>query len=687
MASPNIRISTPSRCSTRDDYEQDSGHSGDAYHPSPPPPPSPASSPKDSLNAPPNHNRTDSSASLASTATLTSSQQDLDAPRGTITGERLTAEPAQIVGKPNGTPDVAFDVPQSQPLKQDKTVYLAPIPVRYVSKNRYSSRQLLDKNGSDWEKYKMLPVRNRISPRSKAAGRWQPCVHPEGQLYFQFENFYTNVYLYDDLNLKYIDETVSLVKTQIREDYPDLAMDHIEIGLDLMDDEDDPDDQLGCYYLVDMVEAEVFWMEEVVEGFLNDLDDFSILSREHLKIAARRDYWQHVGMFPHGRSFSPEAFAELEAELNYWMLDIQMSPTSTVPYATEELYRFLQILSHVRFQSGKTPVPNVMILAQLNNSLMHERFIRYHGERYAQLDNNRSVHESTMPEYSAWFKAVTWLFFYTPHLYAERLHLIYLDKKVNYQVWRRFIAELREDWENSITPATVVLTANVGFLAIQSVDQAGAFRSAGQIVSYMSLVLSIGNVFACHILSRILHQSLHHTATDALQYLVPRMETHYGRERLAIVLSIPTSFFLWALFTFFISITWLCFNATGLATRLVTGSTIVVSAICLGTVIHTGRGFPKGYGAIVEHLKKTKVLVKKVKKAPKKMREIGKKARSMSIDAVSALSPRQRALRKSYGSLGGSTLYVDDELECDVTPAGEGVEWVEIRRRTVEALV
>lgn len=97
-----------------------------------------------------------------------------------------------------------------------------------------------------------------------------------------FQNFYTNVYLYDDLKLKYIDETVSMVKTKIREEHPDLAMDRIEIGLDLMDDEDDSNDQLGCYYLVDVVEAEVFWLEEVVEGFLNDLDDFSILSREHL---------------------------------------------------------------------------------------------------------------------------------------------------------------------------------------------------------------------------------------------------------------------------------------------------------------------------------------------------------------------------------------------------------------------
>lgn len=145
MASPDIRISTPSRCSTRDDYKPDADHSGDANHPLPPPPPPPEPSPKDSPNTPPSHDRTDSSASFASTVTLPTGQQDLDAPRGTITGERLTAEPTQIVVKPNETPDVAFDVPQPHPLKQDKTVYLAPIPVRYVSKNRYSSREPLDK--------------------------------------------------------------------------------------------------------------------------------------------------------------------------------------------------------------------------------------------------------------------------------------------------------------------------------------------------------------------------------------------------------------------------------------------------------------------------------------------------------------------------------------------------------------
>lgn len=86
----------------------------------------------------------------------------------------------------------------------------------------------------------------------------------------------------------------------------------------------------------------------------------------------------------------------------------------------------------------------------------HERFIRYHGERYAQLDDNRSVHDLPDTESSLWFKIIIPLLFFTPHNYGERLRLLYLDKKVNYTVWRKFIAELREDWKNSIIPVRAI---------------------------------------------------------------------------------------------------------------------------------------------------------------------------------------------------------------------------------------
>ncbi|KAG2740696.1 hypothetical protein P692DRAFT_201872208 [Suillus brevipes Sb2] len=56
-----------------------------------------------------------------------------------------------------------------------------------------------------------------------------------------------------------------------------------------------------------------------------------------------------------------------------------------------------------------------------------------------------------------------------------------------------FITRLNEQLQNLNFLGTVLLGANVGFLAIQSVDS-GAGRSPTQIASYMSLVLSFGSI-------------------------------------------------------------------------------------------------------------------------------------------------------------------------------------------------
>ena len=76
-----------------------------------------------------------------------------------------------------------------------------------------------------------------------------------------------------------------------------------------------------------------------------------------------------------------------------------------------------------------------------------------------------------------------------------------------------------------ITPpqAVVILAANVGFLAIQSIDQVDENdnpvrdRSVGQIVSYISTIFSIGNILACTILARPHRPSMLHYAEDAVR--------------------------------------------------------------------------------------------------------------------------------------------------------------------------
>lgn len=65
----------------------------------------------------------------------------------------------------------------------------------------------------------------------------------------------------------------------------------------------------------------------------------------------------------------------------------------------------------------------------------------------------------------------------------------------------------------------MILGVNVGFLAIQSVDDNGnpiPNRSMGQIVSYMSTLFSIGNILACTILAWQHRRSKHHLAADAV---------------------------------------------------------------------------------------------------------------------------------------------------------------------------
>ena len=88
---------------------------------------------------------------------------------------------------------------------------------------------------------------------------------------------------------------------------------------------------------------------------------------------------------------------------------------------------------------------------------MRERFLRYHGERYAQLDSDRSVYQETHQDRHLWFRIFSWIFFLTPQIYYDRLIKTWVDSKVNYDQWRTFIGELQSDWAASITPVSSYL--------------------------------------------------------------------------------------------------------------------------------------------------------------------------------------------------------------------------------------
>ncbi|TBU35717.1 hypothetical protein BD311DRAFT_647818 [Dichomitus squalens] len=272
---------------------------------------------------------------------------------------------------------------------------------------------------------------------------WTPLVHPEGFVYFKYKH------------LKDIEDTLHLVLEELRNH--GVTSDDVEIGLDIYFDPTAPLPVChGCYYLCNRESRQAFWLEYIQDEFFFEGEQhIQILGGEHLRLAAESAFWY--------TSVSDT--------------DKETAKTTTVPYTADDLHRFLQLIKDI----------NVTRL--LKSILTRERFVRYHGEPFVQLDSDRNIRlEVNECQHSYWFSGASCLFFFTPHIYLDRLHKIWFDNKVNYPNWRKFNRELQDDWTASITPSTVILSANVGFLAIQSVDQGGKFaadRTTGQIVSYI----------------------------------------------------------------------------------------------------------------------------------------------------------------------------------------------------------
>ncbi|EEB99584.1 hypothetical protein MPER_00712 [Moniliophthora perniciosa FA553] len=66
------------------------------------------------------------------------------------------------------------------------------------------------------------------------------------------------------------------------------------------------------------------------------------------------------------------------------------------------------------------------------------------------------------------------------------------------------MARMRDEWQSINLLATVILNANVAFLAIQSVDENSVTpaRSAAQITSYLSVIASLGSIVIGLLLTR-----------------------------------------------------------------------------------------------------------------------------------------------------------------------------------------
>lgn len=149
-------------------------------------------------------------------------------------------------------------------------------------------------------------------------------------------------------------------------------------------------------------------------------------------------------------------------------------------------------------------------------------FENYYGEHCARLSIDQSVYppEDASPLRSWLLRVVSIFLFWIPDQTVLKLQKIWVDNILCTSRWNEFLAEKRKEWEKTITPvrnflkgqmglayvgtqATVLLSANVGFLAISSVDtnHNPHARGPAQIASYCSTLLCLGSYITGHVLS------------------------------------------------------------------------------------------------------------------------------------------------------------------------------------------
>ncbi|EKM58098.1 uncharacterized protein PHACADRAFT_252123 [Phanerochaete carnosa HHB-10118-sp] len=420
---------------------------------------------------------------------------------------------------------------------------------------------------------------------------WKAHECPEGKLYFHHKSrrLLTMTDIQDDQNCRQIERASDDLLSQLASmDAPDDA------EMTLMKTSNEEGEDVIGYYVASMSHQRIFWFKAVDVSLVTN-GERAVVSEMHLEKAIREQFWQHVEMFPNHRGLPGVAIRELKDTFTYGLCDYVTSHTSMFAFDPDTIEKLTRCMEGM-IEDEINPA-NTAAAARLLNTIYKERFIHFHGEAGARLDreDNAFVAGIKGPR-SHFFYLVTPFLFFIPPVYLKDLERICVDNSVHRLLLLQLINRLKRDWESSITPATVLLSANVGFLAINSIDTTSPNKSAAQISSYISSIFSLFIYVVVQILSR--HRWHHNNgqAHDAFfLYILKRENRIMGIEGVAIAFSLPTALFLWSMVTFLVALMFVFFENSSVATKVAMGAVVGFMGVVVILLLYL-----EGEGTIAE---------------------------------------------------------------------------------------
>ncbi|KAH7922764.1 hypothetical protein BV22DRAFT_1037138 [Leucogyrophana mollusca] len=489
-----------------------------------------------------------------------------------------TAAPLSSNAVPNAESHQPCDPLQrpstDQPTRVANPTDFPALPPKYAGTSEMSTAQVIryDRNITipTPNLNTTIPAMTVRRAEKPAPEGWTVFVHPEGALYYYHKalKVYTDMDLLSlDCSAKDLEESAEYLYEALRKTENCPPLHTVELVLEVAP----VGDLLYCgYYFANNQDSCLFWLKDYTCNFiLQECRGVTSLSHKYSEVEAQ--YWKHIELFPHGREIRADVIHELQQLITFAIGDTLTShvSTSNALYSVDTLKDVLSLLNGIKDTDNNNTIrsPYVMcFIGRIMNKFKHNQFLHFHGEQCARLSRDQSVHGEYYKNRSLLMTILSPILFRAPYVHLRALHNIYVDTLINENDWKRFVERLNNETQDFNLLATVLLNANVGFLAINTVD-IGNGRSLSQIASYISMVASFGSMLLGVRLVRKNHGQGPDMVEGAQQLLTHTLDSTFGLETLAITYSLPYALLMWGMLFFVLAFSAECFAHSDVVSR------------------------------------------------------------------------------------------------------------------------
>ncbi|KAF9453392.1 hypothetical protein P691DRAFT_695106 [Macrolepiota fuliginosa MF-IS2] len=429
---------------------------------------------------------------------------------------------------------------------------------------------------------------------------WQRHVHPGGLPYFCLPvsdtcpmRILTEEWLFDSDTARVIEYFVQSIRNSISQHgvcIPEMS----DLVLELYRERDP---WMCGYYFVHHLTRSIYWLEEANLEF-----QCEAIKQVRGKIAGYQietclevEYWAYWDCFPTVQVATPEIHQFAVDTLVSAMADVISSRTSTITRTYETLQNMLNVV-----QISRDSNTSNWHIGRFMKEMVSDRLQNYHGVWGARLSRDQAVLECTKPEKrSKFLKIFSPLLFFIPHAQLQRVEPLVIDRSVITIHWDKFFQELQEEWSQTMTVATIMLTANCAFLAIpmfQSPPNVPDTHSTPeQVSSYLSLATSLFSLILGVVMYREHRTNRPGTAAEILSHIFNNTTADSGLvcriEHLVLIWSLPHALLLWSVLTFLLAFVIMCFSGTLTSAKvLVALSTGLLNVLVFYYIIRFGGG-------------------------------------------------------------------------------------------------